>query len=381
MFSIVRLTAEGGKGTAAAFREYGWIGGDEAEAAMREILELCTRMDELASRTYTSMAVACEDAQVAAVMRTMATEETAHVEWWTELLSAWDSGLLPDIFSNSLEATTQVLEIIESLEAAAPASGRPLTGDECLTAAVSMEFFMLDPMFGELLDLAEPAVARARHDAYSSHIERLIAAVEAYYRGETMAGFLARVLRRSWRENRRLAAYAMRDPLTGLSNRRAFGAQLRQWSAWSARYGRPLTVALLDIDDFKRVNDEHGHAAGDAMLTAIAQAIAGAVRASDMAARYGGDEFAVLAPETGPDDARRLTERVLEAIRKAEIVADDGARIHTTASIGLTVMLDPADSEPRRSDELLACADQGLYAAKQAGRDRASDPILLMREL
>ncbi|MDO8914648.1 MAG: diguanylate cyclase, partial [Coriobacteriia bacterium] len=87
------------------------------------------------------------------------------------------------------------------------------------------------------------------------------------------------------------------------------------------------------------------------------------------------------APETGPDDARRLTERVLEAIRAAEIVADDGTRIHTTASIGLTVMLDPADSEPRRSDELLACADQGLYAAKRAGRDRASDPILLMREL
>jgi diguanylate cyclase (GGDEF)-like protein len=347
---------------------------------MRDILELCARMDGLASRTYTSMAASCADEQVAGVMVRLAVEEASHVEWWTELLSAWDRGLLPDIYTNGAEAKAQLLEILASLEAAAPAARGPLTGDECLTAAVSMEFFMLDPMFGELLDLAEPAIARKRHDAYSRHIERLIAAVEEHYRGETMAGFLARVLRRSWRENRRLAAYAMRDPLTGLSNRRAFGAQLRQWAAWSARYGRPLSVALLDIDDFKRVNDAHGHAAGDAMLSAVAQAIAGALRASDMAARYGGDEFAILAPETGPEDARKLAERVLDAVREAEIVAGDGERVRTTASIGVTVMLDPADSEPRRPEELLANADQGLYAAKQAGRDRMSDPILLARE-
>jgi diguanylate cyclase (GGDEF)-like protein len=347
---------------------------------MREILELCARIDELASRTYTSMSQACVDEKVAAVMARLAAEEQAHVEWWTELISAWDRGLLPDLYSNSTEVKEQMLEILDSLEAAAPIDGRSITGDECLTTAVSIEFFMLDAMFGELLDLAEPAVARKRHDAYSLHIERLIAAVEEHYHGETMAGFLARVLRRSWRENRRLAAYAMRDPLTGLSNRRAFGAQLRQWAAWSARYGRPLAVALLDIDDFKRINDQHGHAAGDAMLSAIAQAIAGAVRASDMASRYGGDEFAVLAPETGPDDARKLAERILEAIRQAEIVADDGVRVRATASIGVTVMLDPANSEPRRSDELLAHADQGLYAAKQAGRDRLSDPVLLMRD-
>jgi diguanylate cyclase (GGDEF)-like protein len=348
---------------------------------MREVLELCVRMDTLASLAYTSMAAACDDEQVAAVMVKMAFEEASHVEWWTELLAAWDGGLLPDIYADSAEAKTQLTEIIASLEASTPTTDGPLTGDQCLSAAVSIEFFMLDSLFGELLDLAEPAIARKRHEAYSRHIERLIDAVEEYYRGETMAGFLARVLRRSWRENRRLAAYAMRDPLTGLSNRRAFGAQLRQWTAWSARYGRPLSVALLDIDDFKSVNDKHGHAAGDAMLSAVAQAIAGAVRASDMAARYGGDEFAILAPETGPDDARKLAERVLEAIREAEIVADDGQRVRVTGSIGVTVMIDPADSEPRRSEELLANADQGLYAAKQAGRDRMADPVLLTREL
>ena len=86
---------------------------------------------------------------------------------------------------------------------------------------------MLDPMFGELLDLAEPAVARTRHEAYSRHIERLIGAVEEHYQGKTLAGFLARVLRRSWRENRRLAHYATRDPLTGLVEPPRLRAHLR----------------------------------------------------------------------------------------------------------------------------------------------------------
>lgn len=357
------------------------IGGSEAEEPMREILELCTRMDELANRTYTSMAKTCGDPKVADVLAKMALEEASHIEWWSELHSAWDRGLLPDIYADSGEVHEQMTEILASLEAAVPAEGATLSAEECLTVAVSIEFFMLDPMFSELLDLAEPAVARVRHDAYSRHIERLISAVEEHYHGETLAGFLARVLRRSLRENRRLARYATRDPLTGLSNRRAFTAHLRQWNAWSARYGRPLTVALLDIDRFKHVNDRHGHATGDAMLVAVAQAISGAVRASDMAARYGGDEFAILAPETGPEDARRLAARILEAVRATEVVGDDGKAVRATASIGLTVMMDPADSEPRRADELLAHADQGLYAAKRAGRDRPSDPVLLTSEL
>lgn len=348
---------------------------------MREILELCTRMDELASHTYTSMSRTCDDPKVADVFATMAIEEASHIEWWSELLSAWNRGLLPDLYADTGEAHEQLAEILASMEAAVPAEGITLSAGECLTVAVSIEFFMLDPMFGELFDLAEPAVARVRHEAYSRHIERLITAVEEFYHGETLAGFLARVLRRSLRENRRLARYATHDPLTGLSNRRAFGAHLRQWTAWSARYGRPLTVALLDIDTFKRVNDEHGHAAGDALLVAVAQAISGAVRASDMAARYGGDEFAILAPETGPEDARRLAERVLEAVRATEVVGEDGATVRGTVSIGLTVMMDPADSEPRRNDELLATADQSLYAAKRIGRDRAADPILLTGEL
>jgi diguanylate cyclase (GGDEF)-like protein len=220
-----------------------------------------------------------------------------------------------------------------------------------------------------------------RHDSYARHIDRLVGAVERHYEGRTLAGFLARVLRRSWRENRALATYAMRDQLTGLVNRRAFTAYLKQWTAWSARYGRPMAVMLLDVDEFKRVNDTHGHAVGDAVLVAIGKAVAGATRASDMTARYGGDEFAVLAPETGPEEARHLADRILEAVRAVVVGVDDGSLVTSTVSLGSSVAVDRPDSEPRSIDELLASADQGLYAAKQAGRDRAADPAVLANAL
>ncbi|HEX9094222.1 MAG TPA: hypothetical protein VF902_09590, partial [Coriobacteriia bacterium] len=213
---------------------------------MRNILELCVKMDELGNRTYSSMAKTCTDGEVRIVLGAMAVEEAAHVGWWRELLDAWDRGLLPDIFADTGAIRAEMTDILEAMEAAVPSPDVPISADDALAVAVNIEFFMLDPMFGELLDLAEPAVARTRHDAYARHLDRLISAVEKHYAGRTLAGFLARVLRRSWRENRALATYAMRDQLTGLANRRALSAHLRQWMAWSARYGRPMAVLLLD---------------------------------------------------------------------------------------------------------------------------------------
>jgi diguanylate cyclase (GGDEF)-like protein len=344
---------------------------------MRDILELCIQIDELASRAYTSMATDCIDAEVGSVLGALAIEETEHVSWWRDLLSAWERGLLPDIYADTGAIREQMLEILSSMEVTVPDTAEPISAKDALATAVSIEFFMLDPLFGELQDLAEPAVARKRHDSYARHIDRLAEAVERHYRERPLAAFLAPVLRRAWRENRALATHAMRDTLTGLSNRRAFAAHLKQWAAWSARYGRPMAVVLIDIDDFKHVNESAGHSVGDTVLTAVGRAIREVTRASDLTARYGGDEFAVLAPETGPEEARHLADRILEAVRKVRVGAEDGSMVSPTVSVGMSVAVDPADSEPRSTDQLLAAADHGLYAAKQAGRDRASDPAVL----
>jgi len=158
---------------------------------------------------------------------------------------------------------------------------------------------------------------------------------------------------------------ALRDGLTRLYNRRAFGDMMIQAMAREDRRGGGFALALLDIDHFKKLNDTHGHPAGDAALANTARVLERHLRKGDQAARYGGEEFAVILPGTNEAGALHLAERVREAIEKAQVVFE-GARLKTTVSLGVAVW--PADGKDEET--LLGAADRALYAAKEQGRNR-----------
>ena len=120
---------------------------------------------------------------------------------------------------------------------------------------------------------------------------------------------------------------------------------------------------MLDLDDFKLVNDTFGHLFGDRVLTFTAELIRSTLRASDLAARYGGDEFALILPETDADDARRTAERILEAFRDRPFVGEQRGPVPLAASIGVATFPD----DGRTATELIAAADTALYAVKRAG--------------
>jgi diguanylate cyclase (GGDEF)-like protein len=164
----------------------------------------------------------------------------------------------------------------------------------------------------------------------------------------------------------RLRAEALRDALTGLPNRRAFDDALAREVARAGREAAPLSALLLDVDRFKAVNDGHGHAAGDAVLRAVAARARAALRAEDLLARIGGEELAALLPGAGLADAVEIAERVRRAIAAAPVEAG-GASIAVTISIGAAQRAAGEDGPA-----LLARADARLYAAKAAGRDRVS---------
>lgn len=167
--------------------------------------------------------------------------------------------------------------------------------------------------------------------------------------------------------NDKLEALVMQDGLTGLPNRRCFDAVLLQELRQAERAATPLSVAVIDVDQFKAYNDTYGHPAGDVCLRAVADAIAGALRrAGDLAARWGGEEFVVLLPRTGADSARLMAESIRAAVQGLALPHAGGIGGQVTVSIGVASLAQVASGD---GPAMIAAADEALYAAKLSGRN------------
>jgi two-component system, cell cycle response regulator len=165
----------------------------------------------------------------------------------------------------------------------------------------------------------------------------------------------------------RLYASAVLDPLTGLHNRRHLDARLKSEYAFASRHQTPLSVLLIDIDHFKKINDTYGHAGGDAALKALAERLQKTVRLEDIVARYGGEEFAVVARGIDGGGAMLLAERVRDTASRLRI-EHDAKTIAFTISVGVATMTRERVFDSVTS--ILKAADAGLYKAKETGRNR-----------
>ena len=176
-----------------------------------------------------------------------------------------------------------------------------------------------------------------------------------------VAGIAMAAFRNIRRTQSQLEDLAIHDPLTRVMNARTFSDRLGQELRRNRRYGRPLSLLYLDLDDFKVVNDSHGHQTGDAVLRLVAEAIRGAVRQADIVGRLGGDEFAVLMPETGADVAEAAAGRLAKSLREAF-----HGNPSVTASIGIVSCTDTGAGP----DDVLHKADRAMYEAKKLGKDQ-----------
>jgi two-component system cell cycle response regulator len=166
---------------------------------------------------------------------------------------------------------------------------------------------------------------------------------------------------------RQLEEISGRDDLTGIFNRRHFGPTLDRAFDQSRRYHRPLSVAIIDVDHFKDINDSFGHQTGDVVLAEVAKRFSGSVRSSDYLARYGGEEFVVLLSETKLEDALSFGEKLRAAIASAPVPIDDGRALPVTVSVGTASLAHTQFNSP---SEMIDAADQALYRAKRNGRNR-----------
>jgi diguanylate cyclase (GGDEF)-like protein len=195
----------------------------------------------------------------------------------------------------------------------------------------------------------------------------------AYFLGGYFVVLVTLVSLQIARDVRRVAVLeeqSITDPLMGVYNRRHLERRLEEEMGKALRYGLPLAALLLDIDHFKMINDEHGHAVGDQVLRALGNLMLEAVRKADIVTRYGGEEILVLAPHTSLAEGRLLAERLRAGVASKPLVAGsgtkDGRPLHATVSIGVAALGPDIKDAPT----LLKAADDALYRAKREGRNR-----------
>jgi diguanylate cyclase (GGDEF)-like protein len=196
------------------------------------------------------------------------------------------------------------------------------------------------------------SVESDRANAFGPHESRLLGAI-----GAQAAVSL---------QNARLYELAMVDGLTKLFVRRYFDARLAEEIHRAERFGTEFSVVMMDVDNFKQLNDTYGHPIGDQLLLGFAEIIRCQMRGADTAARYGGEEFAIILPRTKLSDARNLADRVRRSVREFVVMAD-GVPVKTTASFGIAAL---PESGASTAEQLIRLADLALYRAKRCGKDR-----------
>lgn len=167
---------------------------------------------------------------------------------------------------------------------------------------------------------------------------------------------------------RKLTRLALTDALTGIANRRAFMDRLEAEVSRARRHGNALSVIMADIDHFKRVNDTHGHGAGDVVICDTVARMGTRIRRSDMLGRLGGEEFAVLLPETDAPAAMALAEQLRRAVDAETFQVAEGCALPVSISLGVAQWT----ADDKSAEELLSRADQALYQSKETGRNRVS---------
>jgi diguanylate cyclase (GGDEF)-like protein len=331
-----------------------------------EIVALCREMDALAQRSYQRLAKLSGDPGLTRFWAGMADEEQLHVRFWNSVREMADDGLLPPLVEDPVQTLRDLRETKRKAEEFWPRCEADPSVLNTFLMAYRLEFTLLCPAVAAFFHYMKTTSAESPEDHYGRHLTRFGEKLLEMGATTPELELLGEAMLRLWTDNRSLALQSAQDELTGVLNRRGLFNAIRPLAFLALRNGLNVGIMMIDIDDFRTINADHGHLKGDSVLVAVAKSILTRMRKSDIVGRYGGEEFVVFMPEVDPRALGRIGEDVR---RRVDAEAREGIR--ATVSVGAASGILEVDAEGGVMD-LIKRADNCLYTAKRSGKNRVA---------
>ena len=331
------------------------------------IINCCISIDQEATEIYRKLSRLASTKGLKAFWKEMFIEENEHVAFWKGLLKLANKGLIPPLFE-SPEQVREDLEMIRRKVAALSGQTESWhTAGKAFALAFQMEFHVLHPAFAVLLDFLNITnTTKRRRYNYKAHLGKLIRGLRKHETVTPEMDLLSQATIRLWNEHARGVEQNRLDPLTGVLNRRGLTQATQPLAHLANRNQYDIAIMMIDIDNFKRINDTKGHLAGDKALRLISQLISSCIRRSDLVARYGGDEFFIFLAQIRPEALRKIAEKI-----RRRVIAESSKRLKYTVTLTVGAACGKLGEKVERDLlRLTAKADRCLYEGKRAGRNQ-----------
>lgn len=335
-----------------------------------DIIKFCLFVEIKASQIYRKLSELSKNQELKAFWADMFKDENMHIKFWRNLFKLVKQGIVPQIFENIEEVKTDLAKScrkIADLYDIFSKNKGDISNSDAFMLAYRTEFYLMHPAFETLFHFVKPFVSKETpENSYSNHIDRFIDGLNKYGSKTPELEILGETLKRLWNENRMLTKQSSTDHLTNILNRKTFFNVLGPLSHLAKRNKSGVAFLMIDIDDFKNINDTLGHKKGDDVLKNVAEILKNNIRSSDILGRYGGEEFILYLSPTNKDSAYKIAEKIR---KKVELESKSNLELPVTVSIGLSYG-NVSQNVDEETAELINKADSCLYKAKKTGKNK-----------